>query len=103
MSFQLAVAQLIVVQVLDAGGEHPQPVGLRIGRQAYLQPDGTGTGGGGIGALLESLKQRTLCQHFVEREATRLVDQHPPRSEEHTSELQSRENLVCRLLLEQKK
>src|SRR5690606_41700429 len=27
----------------------------------------------------------------------------PPRSEEHTSELQSRENLVCRLLLEQKK
>src|SRR5690606_12752901 len=26
-----------------------------------------------------------------------------PRSEEHTSELQSRENLVCRLLLEQKK
>src|SRR5690606_41559813 len=24
----------------------------------------------------------------------------PPRSEEHTSELQSRENLVCRLLLE---
>src|SRR5690606_41205580 len=30
----------------------------------------------------------------------RMVD---PRSEEHTSELQSRENLVCRLLLEKKK
>src|SRR5690606_40579040 len=30
--------------------------------------------------------------------ATRLTD----RSEEHTSELQSRENLVCRLLLEKK-
>src|SRR5690606_40904990 len=28
---------------------------------------------------------------------------HPGRSEEHTSELQSRENLVCRLLLEKKK
>src|SRR6266511_6115110 len=28
---------------------------------------------------------------------------HLPRSEEHTSELQSRENLVCRLLLEKKK
>src|SRR5690606_41299571 len=27
----------------------------------------------------------------------------PHRSEEHTSELQSRENLVCRLLLEKKK
>src|SRR5690606_39949975 len=29
-------------------------------------------------------------------------DDHPARSEEHTSELQSRENLVCRLLLEKK-
>src|SRR5690606_42132329 len=28
---------------------------------------------------------------------------HPGRSEEHTSELQSRENIVCRLLLEKKK
>src|SRR5438067_8223663 len=28
---------------------------------------------------------------------------HPPRSEEHTSELQSRFDLVCRLLLEKKK
>src|SRR5690606_41191302 len=32
-----------------------------------------------------------------------LRDHHPNRSEEHTSELQSRENLVCRLLLEKKK
>src|SRR5690606_41307002 len=32
------------------------------------------------------------------------VESHAPRrSEEHTSELQSRENLVCRLLLEKKK
>src|SRR2546429_3155544 len=31
------------------------------------------------------------------------VDQTPPRSEEHTSELQSRLHLVCRLLLEKKK
>src|SRR5436309_6461922 len=30
-------------------------------------------------------------------------DRTRPRSEEHTSELQSRENLVCRLLLEKKK
>src|SRR6266511_6060732 len=43
--------------------------------------------------------------------AVRIVDLGPelkgpvfePRSEEHTSELQSRENLVCRLLLEKKK
>src|SRR2546422_2078975 len=33
----------------------------------------------------------------------RLGDFHEPRSEEHTSELQSRLHLVCRLLLEKKK
>src|SRR5690349_22063220 len=31
------------------------------------------------------------------------TDWHPARSEEHTSELQSRRDLVCRLLLEKKK
>src|SRR5690349_21966834 len=31
------------------------------------------------------------------------VPARPPRSEEHTSELQSRRDLVCRLLLEKKK
>src|SRR5690606_41763991 len=35
--------------------------------------------------------------------ALRTEDQQGLRSEEHTSELQSRENLVCRLLLEKKK
>src|SRR6266511_5315960 len=33
----------------------------------------------------------------------RMLNEADPRSEEHTSELQSRENLVCRLLLEKKK
>src|SRR5690606_41553253 len=32
--------------------------------------------------------------------AGQVLDQLPVRSEEHTSELQSRENLVCRLLIE---
>src|SRR2546430_4393645 len=39
--------------------------------------------------------------HLVRRVA--VVVQHPLRSEEHTSELQSQSNLVCRLLLEKKK
>src|SRR5690606_39783584 len=39
--------------------------------------------------------------HRIDAE-TRLVDLDAGRSEEHTSELQSRENLVCRLLLEKK-
>src|SRR4051812_49904241 len=37
------------------------------------------------------------------REAARSVPPLGPRSEEHTSELQSHVNLVCRLLLEKKK
>src|SRR5207302_9912560 len=37
------------------------------------------------------------------REYREFVLPHSARSEEHTSELQSRENLVCRLLLEKKK
>src|SRR2546422_2389969 len=37
------------------------------------------------------------------REPVRLRRRHDPRSEEHTSELQSRLHLVCRLLLEKKK
>src|SRR3712207_7330878 len=37
------------------------------------------------------------------RDPGRAVDRHDLRSEEHTSELQSRQYLVCRLLLEKKK
>src|SRR5436309_12316860 len=49
---------------------------------------------------------QALCRNLVvgvriEHRVQKLVD--PNRSEEHTSELQSRENLVCRLLLEKKK
>src|SRR2546426_5350371 len=40
---------------------------------------------------------------LVERCARAASGQAPPRSEEHTSELQSPCNLVCRLLLEKKK
>src|SRR2546421_1597431 len=38
---------------------------------------------------------------WLHRAALRVADR--PRSEEHTSELQSRSDLVCRLLLEKKK
>src|SRR5947209_14229210 len=44
--------------------------------------------------------------HLAVRDGARLhprVPKRAPRSEEHTSELQSRQYLVCRLLLEKKK
>src|SRR5215475_15119227 len=55
---------------------------------------------------LEQRAQRCLVLiGLYLRARRRVIDGHRPeqRSEEHTSELQSRENLVCRLLLEKKK
>src|SRR5690606_40573085 len=46
----------------------------------------------GAGSIIEGQRRSTMAVVCPER-----------RSEEHTSELQSRENLVCRLLLEKKK
>src|SRR5690606_39394341 len=45
---------------------------------------------------------QTLVHTYPPRPAAR-ISASSGRSEEHTSELQSRENLVCRLLLENKK
>src|SRR2546422_9690765 len=42
-------------------------------------------------------------EHAVPRDGVVGVARHEDRSEEHTSELQSRLHLVCRLLLEKKK
>src|SRR5690606_41993898 len=55
----------------------------------------TGTDTEVICHLVAKSREEGLC--------ARLLDVLSQRSEEHTSELQSRENLVCRLLLEKKK
>src|SRR5690606_41807721 len=49
---------------------------------------------------LTKRKRATLDESFAY--VVQLMDEALPRSEEHTSELQSREKLVCRLLLEKK-
>src|SRR3712207_7693807 len=46
---------------------------------------------------------RVACLLQVVHEALLTLELVAPRSEEHTSELQSRQYLVCRLLLEKKK
>src|SRR5690606_41623644 len=56
------------------------------------------------GMILEKLAQSLLYTTEDMREGTAaFLEKRKPRSEEHTSELQSRENLVCRLLLEKTK
>src|SRR2546430_10563321 len=64
--------------------------------------------------LFRSLEEMAVVLHLAARPGVRPSlenpasyrserDRHGPRSEEHTSELQSQSNLVCRLLLEKKK
>src|SRR5690606_41516911 len=60
--------------------------------------------GGAVRALLSVVDRLDPVDRFgvvVFSDQARVLA--PARSEEHTSELQSRENLVCRLLLEKKK
>src|SRR5690606_41217879 len=59
--------------------------------------------------LLEKVLEKGYTVQQTEERVRRLLEDKPAqprkrrkRSEEHTSELQSRENLVCRLLLEKK-
>src|SRR5690606_41582338 len=59
---------------------------------------------GGLGDVERLLDRVELAQqiHLFRRIVACSEVQQTLRSEEHTSELQSRENLVCRLLLEKK-
>src|SRR5256884_7321374 len=59
--------------------------------------------GYGMRALANSLDFRVLWFAIALTLATTILFGFAPRSEEHTSELQSRLHLVCRLLLEKKK
>src|SRR5690606_40129739 len=54
---------------------------------------------GGVGVLRHARRQALVAFEDVLRAGQAVLRQ---RSEEHTSELQSREKLVCRLLLEKK-
>src|SRR5690606_39477534 len=73
----------------DLPAQEPVPA------QGQHQPQ---RGPGAVGLLHEVIER---CAQVGRLRVEAL--QPPLRSEEHTSELQSRENLVCRLLLEKKK
>src|SRR5690349_22134673 len=69
---------------------------FRSGRQRARLPVASGRAAHPLDAARAAAAQDHLA-HTVERDVAAL------RSEEHTSELQSRRDLVCRLLLEKKK
>src|SRR2546430_6615914 len=60
----------------------------------HCRESGSRTGGEILWPEAMTSRQHQLCRHDVFSQR---------RSEEHTSELQSQSNLVCRLLLEKKK
>src|SRR2546430_10379047 len=57
----------------------------------------------GVGQFLERRVERDRPDREDDGDNQRRHKLNPHRSEEHTSELQSQSNLVCRLLLEKKK
>src|SRR5207302_7023850 len=74
-------------------------------RQAAAHPDGAGEGARRVTRwrLLRRRTARAVRPRPGRHRGRHARGRRRRRSEEHTSELQSRENLVCRLLLEKKK
>src|SRR5690606_41215279 len=85
--FRSAQLQAVAVEVPEGAGVGEGAVGGVLGEPLRLRQPGPG----GLGAGGEAERGRLAGPG--QRDAA-------ARSEEHTSELQSRENLVCRLLLE---
>src|SRR5690606_12876524 len=81
--------------------------GLRRLLRSWFRRGLGGCRGGGEGAVgLDDRGEQVVGRHRLLRVQKDVTEAHrrvvDGRSEEHTSELQSRENLVCRLLLEKK-
>src|SRR5699024_11592910 len=55
-----------------------------------------------IPGLASKAKEANCCVWFKDSAAAPIIAALSPRSEEHTSELQSRFDIVCRLLLDKK-
>src|SRR3712207_8454533 len=73
------------------------PAGFSIPMQAISRPSSMEA------MALMGEDRATSVAHISPRKASQKYSKVEKRSEEHTSELQSRQYLVCRLLLEKKK
>src|SRR5947209_16919743 len=102
----LAIAALLLLQPLSANQSAPQEKAEFTDRTASQLLDQIKQG-------LESRISKKALNAFdlsrmnggpaFKNQVTAMLNQYEFRSEEHTSELQSRQYLVCRLLLEKKK
>src|SRR5690606_41890720 len=80
-------------------GQVPRP---QAGEQVVQGQHGVGLAAAEVGLELDHGVAALARQaaHGVDQQPLQALGEVGARSEEHTSELQSRENLVCRLLLE---
>src|SRR5690606_42001564 len=79
---------------------HGEAISIGQVAAAMLSERRAGLSAAEVGRIRDLLRRAGLPVHV---NLTKSARQKALRSEEHTSELQSRENLVCRLLLEKKK
>src|SRR5688572_25138379 len=96
-SFLLFLVQLLNLNLFDvkASGMDSLPVSIRAGAQADYSGDPPDL-------AVPPISENILQQIINDIPATGSAQDRMGRSEEHTSELQSQSNLVCRLLLEKK-
>src|SRR5690625_5670320 len=85
------------MEVLEEGGNAADAAVVVSYVLGVVEPYGSGVGGGGEMLVYQKDDEQPTVYEYRE------VAPHSGRSEEHTSELQSRGHLVCRLLLEKKK
>src|SRR5690606_41855355 len=96
--------ELSTLSLHDALPIYNRPLSAGLWRQTILAfLVGAARGGAPLVLLLRIVNLLHLLGRVLVAEAAIAALSRIRRSEEHTSELQSRENLVCRLLLEKKK
>src|SRR5690606_41215584 len=84
-------------------GDHRDLHSFPTRRSSDLGGGGSGAGSAAAGSPARARPGGRCCRGKSRTRRSGTPPTGRPRSEEHTSELQSRENLVCRLLLEKKK
>src|SRR5205085_11752289 len=94
----ISAIAIVIFVLLFFFKDHPTGIGFMIGAFCSLSA-------GFIGmriAVIANVRTTQAATTSITR-ALRMIEVVAARSEEHTSELQSQSNLVCRLLLEKKK
>src|SRR3712207_7602729 len=93
--------KVIVPKRIVYGKEALKDAGIYLkefGKKALIVTDEIMVKIGNVSRLTDILNENNIKYAIYDK-----VNSEPTRSEEHTSELQSRQYLVCRLLLEKKK